>query len=180
MIELFWVGGPFFMLPLLAGSVLVVTIAIERYRRFRRASVDYDWFLSEIRKAMLKDGPRAGIELADQFPGPIAAAWSAGLGAHRLPLPVLRERMDSVSIAEVQRLEKFLPIVGGIAQGASLIGILGTVWGMIVAFQEFVFFADIVETAHGSAFSDNPSPLKGRGLCVFVSSCEPNQRDIEP
>lgn len=135
MIELFWVGGPFFMLPLLAGSVLVVTIAIERFRRFRRASVDYDWFLSEIRKAMLKDGPRAGIELADQFPGPIAAAWSAGLGAHRLPLPVLRERMDSVSIAEVQRLEKFLPIVGVIAQVAPLIGILGTVWGMISSFE---------------------------------------------
>ncbi|MDE0960676.1 MAG: MotA/TolQ/ExbB proton channel family protein [Planctomycetota bacterium] len=135
MIELFWVGGPLFMLPLLIASVLVVTVGIERYRRFRLASVDYEWFLGEIRDAMKKGGTTAGIEMADQIPGPIAAAWSAGLGAHRLPLAVLREKMDSVSIAEVQRLERYLPLVAVIAQVAPLIGILGTVWGMIGSFE---------------------------------------------
>ncbi|HIC22271.1 MAG: hypothetical protein COB10_05790 [Planctomycetota bacterium] len=135
MIELFWVGGPVFMLPLIVGSVLVVTIAIERFLRFRRANIDYDRFLSEMRPAMESGGVQAGIELADGTPGPIAQAWSAGLRNHRLPLPILREKMDSVSIAEVQRLERFLPLVSVIAQVAPLIGILGTVWGMIGSFE---------------------------------------------
>ncbi|MEE2889264.1 MAG: MotA/TolQ/ExbB proton channel family protein [Planctomycetota bacterium] len=135
MIELFWVGGPFFMLPLLLGSVLVVTIAIERFLRFRRAEIDYDRFLVDMRSEMESDGVEAGIELAEETPGPIARAWSAGLSHHRLPLPILREKMDSVSIAEVQRLERFLPLVSVIAQVAPLIGILGTVWGMIGSFE---------------------------------------------
>ena len=97
MIELFWVGGPFFMVPLLVGSVLVVTIAIERFLRFRRAEVDYDRFLSEMGTTVESGGIQAGIELADATPGPIARAWCAGLGNHRLPLPILREKMDSVS-----------------------------------------------------------------------------------
>jgi biopolymer transport protein ExbB len=135
MIELFWVGGPLFMLPLMISSVLVVTVAIERHRRFRLASVDYEWFLTEIRGAIQSGGILSGLEVADQIPGPVAAAWSAGLRSHRYPLAVLREKMDSVSIAEVQRLEKYLPLVGVIAQVAPLIGILGTVWGMIGSFE---------------------------------------------
>ena len=135
MIELFWVGGPIFMLPLLIASILVVTIAIERFRRFRAATVDYDWFIEEVREAVRSGGGASGTEVARDVPGPIAAAWSAGLGAHRFPLAVLRERMDSVSIAEVQRLERFLPVVGMIVQVAPLIGILGTVWGMIGSFE---------------------------------------------
>ncbi|MEC9476495.1 MAG: MotA/TolQ/ExbB proton channel family protein [Planctomycetota bacterium] len=135
MIELFWVGGPFFMLPLLLGSVLVVTIAIERARRFRRVEINYDGFLSEMRETVRDDGISAGIELAEETPGPIAAAWTAGLQHHRVPLPILREKMDSVSIAEIQRLERFLPLVSVIAQVAPLIGILGTVWGMIGSFE---------------------------------------------
>ena len=135
MIELFWVGGPVFMLPLIVGSVLVVPIAIERFLRFRRAEVDYDRFLSEMGTTVESGGIQAGIELADATPGPIARAWSAGLGNHRLPLPILREKMDSVSIAEIQRLERFLPLVSVIAQVSPLIGILGTVWGMIGSFE---------------------------------------------
>ncbi|MEE2890280.1 MAG: MotA/TolQ/ExbB proton channel family protein [Planctomycetota bacterium] len=135
MIELFWVGGPLFMLPLLLGSVLVVTIAIERFLRFRLAKIDYDEFLSEMQEAMESGGVATAIELAEETPGPVASAWSAGLKNHRVPLPILREKMDSVSIAEVQRLERFLPLVSVIAQVAPLIGILGTVWGMIGSFE---------------------------------------------
>ncbi len=135
MIELFWVGGPLFMIPLILGSMAVGTVAIERYRRFRLAHVDYDGFFAEIKESIDSGGVASAIDMAEATPGPIAAAWSAGLQSHRLPLPVLREKMDSVSIAEVQRLERFLPLVSVIAQVAPLVGILGTVWGMIGSFE---------------------------------------------
>ena len=135
MIELFWIGGPFFMLPLLLASIAVVTIAIVRFRSFQAATVNYDDFLEEMKTTVAEDGIAGGIELAEQVPGPVAATWTAGLQSARQPLQILRDRMDSVAIAEIQRLERYLPVVSVVAQVAPLIGILGTVWGMIDAFD---------------------------------------------
>ena len=135
MIELFWIGGPFFMVPLLLGSLAVVTIAIERFRRFRAAEIQYDDFVEEMEQSISQDGLSGGAQFADQVPGPVAAIWSAGLHASRLPLQIMREKMDSVAITEIQRLERYLPLVSVVAQVAPLIGILGTVWGMIDAFD---------------------------------------------
>ncbi|OUU26562.1 MAG: hypothetical protein CBC13_00090 [Planctomycetia bacterium TMED53] len=135
MIELFWIGGPFFMVPLLIASIAVLTVAIERIRSFRAATTDYDDFLEEMTSTIASDGISAGVDLADQIPGPVAATWSVGLQSARQPLQIIREKMDSTAIAEIQRLERFLPLVSVVAQVAPLIGILGTVWGMIDAFE---------------------------------------------
>ena len=135
MIELFWIGGPFFMTPLLVASIAVLTIAIVRFRSFQAATIDYDDFLEEMNATVAEDGIAGGIELAEQVPGPVAATWTAGLHAARQPLQILRDRMDSVAISEIQRLERYLPVVSVVAQVAPLIGILGTVWGMIDAFD---------------------------------------------
>jgi len=132
MIELFWIGGPFFMVPLLLGSFAVVTIAIERFRRFRAAEIQYDDFVEEMEQSISQDGLSGGAEFADQVPGPVAAIWSAGLHASRLPLQIMREKMDSVAITEIQRLERYLPLWGmidafdGMAAGlASGVGVNG-------------------------------------------------------
>ena len=135
MIELFWIGGPLFMMPLLLASIAVLTVAIERYRSFKAASINYDDFLEEMTASVASDGIAGGTELAEQVPGPVAATWTAGLQASRQPLQIIREKMDSIAIAEIQRLERFLPLVRVVAQVAPLVGILGTVWGMIDAFE---------------------------------------------
>ncbi|HIA27582.1 MAG TPA: MotA/TolQ/ExbB proton channel family protein [Planctomycetes bacterium] len=113
----------------------VITIAIERVWRFRQARIDYDQFRQEIDKVVHSDGLGAAIESAGQVPGPVARVWQTGLESTRLPLPLLREKIEAVAIVEVERLERHLPVLSVIAQVAPLIGILGTVWGMIHAFE---------------------------------------------
>lgn len=135
MIELFLRGGLTFMLPLLLASIFVVALLTERWLRFRAAEVDYEGFLDEIRQLLQKRGVRAARKWAEDIPGPVARLWSEGLGASRYPLPIVRERMESAAIHEIDRLERLVPSLSLVAQVAPLVGILGTVWGMIIAFQ---------------------------------------------
>ncbi len=135
MIELFLRGGPLFMLPLLAASVGVIAISIERFLRYRRAAVDPAAFHEEMRAAIVRGGVPGGIRYAESVPGPVARVWTEGLTHCQLPLPLLRERMEGSAASELSRLERHLPHVEVIAQIAPLIGILGTVWGMISAFE---------------------------------------------
>ena len=130
MIELFMRGGMFFMVPLLGASVVVITLSVERFTRFRRAQVEYNAFLATMRRAMGEGGPTAAREVADDTPGPVARVWSEGLRGHRLPFPLIRERMESTALSELSRLEKHLHHLSIIGQLAPLVGILGTVWGI--------------------------------------------------
>lgn len=135
MIELFLRGGLVFMLPLLGASIVVVAIAIERTIRFRRARLAYDPFLFEMRRVIHQQGVAAARHLAETTPGPVARVWREGLLAHRLPLPLIRERMEAIALQETARLERHLSHLSILGQVAPLVGILGTVWGMIATFR---------------------------------------------
>ena len=133
MIELILHGGPF-MVPLFIASVGVIAVAIERSVHYRRATVDGNTILVELETAIRDGGIDAARDVAEQIPGPAARVWSEGLAHSQLPLPLLRERLDGVASAEITRLERHLPPLEVVAQVAPLIGILGTVWGMVTAF----------------------------------------------
>ncbi len=135
MIDLFLRGGLAFMLPLLAASIVVVAIAIERGIRFRRLRLSYDAFLIEMRRQLHHHGVAAARQLAENTTGPVARVWREGLVAHRLPLPLVRERMEAVSLREVAGLERHIGHLSIIGQLAPLVGILGTVVGMIATFR---------------------------------------------
>jgi len=135
MIDLFLQGGPFFMLPLLAASIGVIAIAIERVVRYRAAEVDPADLREAIAEAITEEGLPGGIRCAESVPGPVARVWSEGLRHAQLPLPLLRERLEGAATSELARLERHLPHLDIVAQLAPLIGILGTVWGMMAAFR---------------------------------------------
>jgi biopolymer transport protein ExbB len=113
----------------------VLAIAIERFLRYRAAEVDPEAMREEVEAAIARGGIAAGIRCAEEVPGPVARLWSEGLGLAQLPVPLLRERLEGVASAELARLERHLPHLEVTAQVAPLIGILGTVWGMIIAFD---------------------------------------------
>ncbi|MHC4936774.1 MAG: MotA/TolQ/ExbB proton channel family protein [Planctomycetota bacterium] len=134
MLDLFQAGGPLFMVPLLLASIGVVALAIERTVHFRRAAVDREALHSAVREALAAEGVTGARRAAEEIPGPLARVWSEGLAHTHLPVPLLRERLEGVACTELQRLERGVPQVEVVAQVAPLVGILGTVWGMIIAF----------------------------------------------
>lgn len=135
MIELFFKGGLFFMVPLLLASVTVIAIGIERFLAYRRATVHYETFRDAMRERIRAGGVAAALREAQSIPGPVSRVWCDGLTGSRLPFPLIRERMEAAALEETGRLERFLPYLAVIAQVAPLVGILGTVWGMIASFQ---------------------------------------------
>lgn len=134
MIDLFLYGGPLFMFPLFIASVGVIAVAIERTVHYRRAAVDPQTLTDEIEAAWEQGGLAAAREVAATTPGPLARVWSEGLNSPQLPASLMRERLEGVACEEIRRLEKHLSHLEVVAPVAPLIGILGTVAGMIIAF----------------------------------------------
>ena len=67
-------------------------------------------------------------------PGPVARVVHAAILRHDLPRADLKEIVQEAGQMEVPRMESYLPILATIAQVCPLIGLLGTVTGMIKAF----------------------------------------------
>lgn len=145
MFELIKAGG-WLMVPILACSLAATTIIIERLWALRRARV-----LPARLLAILNHWLEAGIVHApdvDVLPlhsplGRIVAAGLSSRGRHR---DILRERVEDAGRHVAHDLERFLNTLGTIAAISPLLGLLGTVAGMIKIFQ-------IVSTQGNNNFS---------------------------
>jgi biopolymer transport protein ExbB len=125
----FLAKGGLIMVPLLASSVLSLTVILERgffWWRLRKTA----------RTSMILQCVNAGnigqaIELANESRHPIARVLQAGLEyRHRSP----GSAMEAAAQAELRRVKAYLPVLDTIITLAPLLGLLGTITGMISAF----------------------------------------------
>ena len=143
--------GGVLMYPLLLLSVLALWIFLERVYHLKRADSKAALLFDEVRILLAEGKHEGAIRLARERPGPVAAVFYALL---RTPLT---EKADLEEVAtiqgrtELQRLTRRLSFLSLIAGLAPLIGLLGTVIGMVKAFQA-------VATSQGVV---NPSLLAG-------------------
>ena len=133
MLELIVAGGPV-MIPIIVLSVVALGLIIERAAAFVRARerrMDLlSWVLEELGKGR---GAVVAEELA-QSPSAEAAVLREGVLA-RTTAPEERElRMQARAQGELARLERFLPWLSSLANIETMLGLLGTVTGMIRSF----------------------------------------------
>ncbi|MBI2883874.1 MAG: MotA/TolQ/ExbB proton channel family protein [Candidatus Methylomirabilis oxyfera] len=121
-------GGPV-MIPLLCCSVLSLAVVIERgwFWWQRRSSADADRTLELAASAHWEDALRLG----EASPSPIARVLAAGI-CHKNPSATLA--MEAAAHDELARLRRHLPILDTVITLSPLLGLLGTVTGMISAF----------------------------------------------
>jgi biopolymer transport protein ExbB len=134
MISMFIKGGPLMILIGLC-SVLAIAVFLERLFHFRRAQIDTEKFMNGIRNLLKKKSYIEAISICEETPGPVAAVLKAGIYKHDRGKEHAKEAMENTSHYEIPRLEKNLIVLSTIAQIAPLIGLLGTVTGMIKAFM---------------------------------------------
>jgi biopolymer transport protein ExbB len=127
-------GGPV-MWPLLALSVLAVTVAIWRWMALRQATRNLVPFMTSLRERVNAGDINGAIELCDGSGGPVAAIVRAGLQRLGRPKDEIELSLQDASAHELAELEKGLPILATIAMVAPLLGFLGTVTGMINSFE---------------------------------------------
>ena len=133
MLELLKAGG-WVMWPLLAMSAIGLAIVLERFWTLRRRSVLPPGLGDEVRdwarNAHLD--PKHIDALRDT--SPLGEVLAAGLDVRARPRDVIRERIEDVGRHVVHRLERFLNTLGTIASTAPMLGLLGTVIGMMRLF----------------------------------------------
>ena len=146
-------GGPIMYL-LIILSIIAFGIIMERIYNFNRARMDSQKFMDEIVKHLKRNKIIEAIEMCNQTPGPIAHIIKAGILKHDRSRGEIKEAIEEAAGLEIPRLEKHLPIIATIAHIAPLLGLLGTVSGMIKAFQ-------IIQAKALAATPVNPGDLSG-------------------
>lgn len=141
-------NGGLFMWPILIMGILAVGVIIERYRSLKMLNVDDDDVRAQVQQLLFEDNVSEALELCDEQAGPVPAVLSAGLRKYyvlrKLNYDAARteeqvvKAMDDYSVHIVAGLERHLPVLATISSAAPMLGFLGTVQGMIVAFQNIV------------------------------------------
>ena len=131
-------NGGVMMYPLLLCSIVMIALIIERAITLRKASIDGDALLDEI-KAVRPIGPEAdntkAMALCQSAGGVIGRMFARGLkNAHR-SADFIEMAMEQEAANETPALEANLPIIKTIINIAPLLGLLGTIAGMISSFR---------------------------------------------
>jgi len=138
-------GGPF-MWPLLALLVMAIAVIIERYRSLKLLETDAESLREEVIELLSEDKVEESLKLCDSARGPVPAILSNGLRKYlvlrrlnydqaQMEQQVVKS-MENYGVNIVAALERHLPILATIASVAPMLGFLGTVQGMIVAFGD--------------------------------------------
>jgi biopolymer transport protein ExbB len=135
MLEMFNKGGPV-MYPILLCSILFVAVLIERLFHLHRAQINTNEFIAGIRNIIKKRNIAEAVSICEDTPGPVAQVIKAGLLKHDRAKAEIKEAIDDAALHEVPRLEKNLIVLATIAHIAPLLGLFGTVTGMLRVFNK--------------------------------------------
>lgn len=135
MIDYMQKGGPLMWLILLC-SIVSVAVFLERIVYFHRASVNAGEFLQGLSN-LIRNRNFAEARVECQATSvPVTRVIHAAIVRHRLPRSELREIVQEAGQLEVPRLERNLGILAAVGYICPLIGLLGTVTGLIQAFVQ--------------------------------------------
>ena len=151
--ELMVKGGPLMFLIVLC-SVIALAIVIERIWHLRRAKINTEGFMEDIAETLKRNKIMEAIDKCNATPGPIAHILKAGILKHDRTRGEIKEAIEDAGIHEVPRLEKNLSALATIAHISPLLGLLGTVTGMVRSFQ-------VIEQKAVVLMPVNPGDLAG-------------------
>lgn len=127
-------GGPI-MWPILACSLIAVTVFIERLLAYRLERVFPKSFAESILDLVKRQEFSAAESLARQQSCPVSAITLACLETRASGRSAAKERMEEVGSVEVSLLNRYLGALSAIVTVSPLLGLLGTVTGMVQVFQ---------------------------------------------
>ena len=130
-------GGPV-MWVLAALALVGLMVFIERTLFLHRGQIPSSKaFLQGIKNALAKRRLVEALTLCEEAPGPVAAVVKAALLQADATADEMRFHVQEAAIVELPALERRLGAIAAIAQVAPLVGLLGTVLGMVTTFRAF-------------------------------------------
>ena len=164
--ELIVVGG-WVMWPLMACSAIAIAIIVERFWSLRRASVSPDGLGDQVREwAASQALDPAHIETLRRNSA-LGEVLAAALDVRSRPREQIKERVEDVGRHVMHRLERFLNTLGTIAAITPLLGLLGTVFGMIEMFLD-ILTAGVGDANRLAGGIGQALISTAAGLCVAI------------
>ncbi len=146
-------AGPV-IIPIILCSMFGLAVAIEKNWQLYKAKINTEKFLEEILAATRNLKIKEAIGICDSVKNPISRILRAGILKYDRSKEEIRQAMEDASMYEVPKLEKNLTALATVAHISPLLGLLGTVTGLVRAFQ--------VIQLKSSAFAPiNPGELAG-------------------
>lgn len=150
----FLAKGGWLMIPIGLASVAALAFFLERLWRLQRSKVMPTRFLELMTKLLRERKYEQAEALCQGNDSAISAILEAGIRYAGRDRQVVKEVMEEVGQREVHYMERFVGALGAIATIAPLLGLLGTVTGMISVFQRVVNQATAGQTADAGALAN--------------------------
>jgi biopolymer transport protein ExbB len=125
------------MWVLAALAFLGVMLFIERALFLHRSQIPAKAFLNGIKNALAKRRLVEALTLCEEAPGPVPAVVKAALLQADASADEMRFHVQEAALVELPALERRLGAIAALAQVAPLVGLLGTILGLIATFRAF-------------------------------------------
>lgn len=133
-----WVNkGGVIMYLLVLTSLISIAVIMERFNTYRKIEIRQNRFLKQLFDVLDVYQLKEAEELCQQNQGPLADIALCGLGAWDREKNELKEILSEAGNRQVPKLEANLGVLSTIAYTSPLIGLLGTVLGLIHSFQNY-------------------------------------------
>lgn len=144
MIKMYFIqGGPGFMTSILVCLILGLAFALERVIYLNLSTSNNKKLLISVEEALSSGGIEAAKEVCRNTRGPVASIFYQGLDRSDEGLDVVEKTVVSYGGVQASLLEKGLSWIGLFISLAPMLGFLGTVVGLIVAFDAIEVAGDI-------------------------------------
>jgi biopolymer transport protein ExbB len=167
--ELFNQGGSLMYLIFFC-SIISCSVFFERLYHFRKARLKVKPFMEKLRSQIKDQLYVEAITFCAESQGPVAAVLKSGLVKHQEERHRIKEGMQDGMTHEISRLEKNIPIIATISHITPLLGLLGTVLGMIEAFLVIQSKGGIVNPADLAGGISQALITTAAGLVVAIPS----------
>lgn len=133
-LDLFQRGG-IIMYAIAVASVVALAVFLERMWALQRVKVLPRGLMAKVQELLLENKHKEALLLCEQSRTSVGSVYRAVLKHAYEPLPVVKEAAEESGRQEAARLERFVSALGTVANVGPLLGLLGTVTGMIAVFQ---------------------------------------------
>ncbi len=133
------------MTVLLLCSIVTVGFAVERWMYFARHATKSGGFMKKLAPKLKSQNTKAALTLCEESRGSVARVLAQGLNHLHMGRDELKNRINTAIEVEQVEMERNLSVLGTMSNIAPLLGLFGTVVGIIRA------FADIAKTGSGGS-----------------------------
>ncbi|MBQ4533170.1 MAG: MotA/TolQ/ExbB proton channel family protein [Alistipes sp.] len=147
LMQKFLEGGWGWMLPVLVCLIIGLAIAIERMLYLSFSNINTKKFIEKFSETLNGQGVEAAKDLCRNTKGPVASIYYQGLDRYDQGLDAVEKAVVSYGSVQTGQMESGLSWIGLFIALSPMLGFMGTVVGMIQAFDQIQAMGDISPTA---------------------------------